>query len=246
MQRLARPVANLTARGARHASSLSMEVGPTGVAMVKINCPDAKQNTMSKELLEEFEVLTNKIEKDPAVRAVVLMSSKPGSFVAGADIKQIAALGDAPPEVLAQASGLGQAALDKLESMQKIKPWVAAIDGPALGGGLEIALACSHRIATSSPKTILGLPEVRRKDTSCCASLVVTLRPSPAPARLQVMLGLLPGAGGTQRLPKLVGAQTAIQMMLTGQQVQSDKAKKTPPLVAASLILPPGPRVRIR
>jgi len=161
LSRLTRPVATLSARGARNAGSLSMEVGPTGVAVVKINCPNAKQNTMSKELLDEFEVLTTKIENDAEVRAVVLMSSKPGSFVAGADIKQIAQLGDAPPEVLAQASAMGQAALDKLEAMQKRKPWVAAIDGPALGGGLEIALACSHRIATSSPKTILGLPEVR-------------------------------------------------------------------------------------
>ncbi|EOD20095.1 putative hydroxyacyl-coenzyme A dehydrogenase/3-ketoacyl-coenzyme A thiolase/enoyl-coenzyme A hydratase alpha subunit [Emiliania huxleyi CCMP1516] len=195
-----RPAAALSRRGVRNAGSLTMDVHPSGVALIKIDCPNAKQNTMSKELLEEFEEITSRIEKDAAVKAVVLMSSKPGSFVAGADIKQIAALGDAPPEVLAEASGMGQAALDKLESMQKSKPWVAAIDGPALGGGLEIALACSHRVATSSPKTILGLPEV--------------------------MLGLLPGAGGTQRLPRLVGAQTAIQMMLTGQQVKPDKAKK--------------------
>ncbi|EOD31453.1 putative hydroxyacyl-coenzyme A dehydrogenase/3-ketoacyl-coenzyme A thiolase/enoyl-coenzyme A hydratase alpha subunit [Emiliania huxleyi CCMP1516] len=154
-----RPAAALSRRGVRNAGSLTMDVHPSGVALIKIDCPNAKQNTMSKELLEEFEEITSRIEKDAAVKAVVLMSSKPGSFVAGADIKQIAALGDAPPEVLAEASGMGQAALDKLESMQKSKPWVAAIDGPALGGGLEIALACSHRVATSSPKTILGLPE---------------------------------------------------------------------------------------
>eukprot|EP00967_Tisochrysis_lutea_P137538 scaffold246913_cov28-Tisochrysis_lutea.AAC.2 len=121
---------------------------------------------MSKELLKEFEDVSSKIHNDPKVRAVVLMSSKPGSFVAGADIKQIAALGDAPPDVLAQASGMGQAALDMLSDMQASKPWVAAIDGPCLGGGLEIALACAHRVATSSNKTILGLPEV------CAAKLL--------------------------------------------------------------------------
>jgi enoyl-CoA hydratase/carnithine racemase len=80
------------------------------------------------------------------------------------------------------------------------KPVVAAINGTCLGGGLEMSLACSYRIATSSPKTRLGLPEV--------------------------MLGLLPGAGGTQRLPRLIGIQAAIQAMTTGSQMRPDKARK--------------------
>ena len=80
-------------------------------------------------------------------------------------------------------------AMDRLEAMGKKKPWVAAIDGPCLGGGLEVALACAHRVASSSSKTVLGVPEV--------------------------MLGLLPGAGGTQRLPKVVGAATSLDLALT-------------------------------
>ena len=80
------------------------------------------------------------------------------------------------------------------------KKWIAAIDGACLGGGLEMALSCHHRVATASSKTVLGVPEV--------------------------MIGLLPGSGGTQRLPKLIGAASALDLMLTGKQLKADRAKK--------------------
>ena len=120
-----------------------------------------------------------------------------------------------PPKV-AEAAGVGQKVMDRITSLQSTKPWVAAIDGPCLGGGLELALSCAHRVATTSPKTVLGLPEV--------------------------MLGLLPGFGGTQRLPKLVGMPAALDMMLTGKNIKAELSHSTPlppPLpLALSLPLP--------
>ena len=96
--------------------------------------------------------------------------------------------------------GVGQLVMNRVSDMQKRKPWIAAIDGACLGGGLEMAMTCSQRIATSNSKTVLGLPEV--------------------------MLGLLPGWGGTQRLPKIVGAANALDLMLTGKMLKADRAKK--------------------
>ena len=117
-------------------------------------------------------------------------------FIVGADIAMLNACGTSA-EVEA-LSRKGQAELDKLESWDK--PVVAAIDGACMGGGLEVAMACHYRIATDSPKTVLALPEV--------------------------MLGLLPGAGGTWRLPQLVGLQDALDMMLTGKNIRPAKAKR--------------------
>lgn len=193
-----RHLASTTA--AQNALTLSNPDPHTGVATLTIDCKNAKQNTMSTELVAEFATACDAIENDPAIKAVVLASAKPGSFVAGADVKQIAALGNLPAEAAAAASRAGQESLDRLAAMQHSKPWVAAIDGSCLGGGLEMALACAYRVASTSPKTVLGLPEVQ--------------------------LGLLPGAGGTQRLPKLVGVAAALDLMLTGKHLKPAKAKK--------------------
>ena len=99
---------------------------------------------------------------------------------------------------LTELSRAGQVEFNQLAGSSK--PIVAAINGTCLGGGLELALACTYRIATGSPRTKLGLPEVQ--------------------------LGLLPGAGGTQRLPRAVGIQLALTMMTTGQQLTAEKARK--------------------
>lgn len=184
----------------RYASNLSMSVTDSGVAVIKLNCAGEKQNSLSDGMITEFEAIANSIESDVNVKAAVLISAKPGSWIAGANIKMIERLGNSSKEAVADVGEKGQFCMDTLETMQKKKPWVAAIDGACLGGGLEMALACSHRVATTSSKTVLGLPEV--------------------------MLGLLPGAGGTQRLPRLVGAASALDLMLTGKQLKADKAKK--------------------
>jgi enoyl-CoA hydratase/long-chain 3-hydroxyacyl-CoA dehydrogenase len=130
------------------------------------------------------------------VKAVVFISSKPDNFIAGADIDMIKGFEDKSQlkDVTMKAHGF-------FDEIKKSKiPFVAAINGVALGGGLEWALYCDYRIATSSKKTNLGLPEVK--------------------------LGLLPGMGGTYHLPKLVGYPTALDMILTGKNIKPDKAKK--------------------
>ncbi|KAL3912671.1 MAG: hypothetical protein SGPRY_008258 [Prymnesium sp.] len=149
-------------------------------------------------MITEFSQIVERVETDPDIKAAVLISSKKDSWIAGANIKMLEALQSA--EQATAITQEGQIAFDRIENMQSKTPWVAAIDGSCLGGGLEMALTCKHRVATSNSKTVLGLPEV--------------------------MLGLLPGCGGTQRLPKLVGAATALDMLLTGKTIKPDKAKK--------------------
>lgn len=136
------------------------------------------------------------IELNPQIQAAVLISGKPDCFIAGADIGMLEKC-QALDEVL-HISRTGQQLLASIE--QSKKPFVAAIQGACLGGGLEVALACHYRIAVKDKKTGLGLPEV--------------------------MLGLLPGSGGTQRLPKLTSIPNTLDMVLTGKTLKADKAKK--------------------
>ena len=167
-----------------------------GVAMITIDCPNAPVNSLTAELQDDLPALLSIIEGDDSIKACVLRSDKKNNFVAGADINQLAALTSA--EDGAKISAEGQIMMNKVENLKK--PIVAAINGSALGGGAELAMACHYRIASSNPKTILGFPEVQ--------------------------LGLLPGAGGTQRLPKLVGIQQALTMATTGQNLKADRAKR--------------------
>ncbi|NXU54876.1 ECHA enzyme, partial [Turnix velox] len=166
------------------------------VAVVRFNAPNSKVNTLSKQLSAEFTEVLNEIWSNEAVKSAVLISSKPGSFIAGADIGMIEACKSA--QEVTQLSQDGQKMLEKIE--QSPKPIVAAISGSCLGGGLEVALACHYRIATKDKRTVLGAPEV--------------------------LLGILPGAGATQRLPKMVGLPAAFDMMLTGRNIRADRAKK--------------------
>ncbi|XP_072714242.1 trifunctional enzyme subunit alpha, mitochondrial [Ciconia boyciana] len=182
------------------------------VAVVRFNTPNSKVNTLSKQLSSEFTDVMNEIWANEAVKSAVLISSKPGSFIAGADIDMIEACKTA--QEVTQLSQEGQKMLEKIE--QSPKPIVAAISGSCLGGGLEVAIACHYRIATKDKKTILGTPEV--------------------------LLGLLPGAGGTQRLPKMVGLPAAFDMMLTGRNIRADRAKKMG--LVDQLVDPLGPGVK--
>lgn len=153
-------------------------------------------NTLGKAVMDQIEPIMTRIESDASIRAAVLISGKPDNFIAGADISMLDAAKNA--KELSELSHAGQKLMDRLAASKR--PIVAAINGACLGGGLEVALACTYRIASSSPKTSLGVPEVQ--------------------------LGLLPGAGGTQRLPKVVGIQEAIKMATAGAPVKADKARK--------------------
>ncbi|MBS2023653.1 MAG: fatty acid oxidation complex subunit alpha FadJ, partial [Deltaproteobacteria bacterium] len=169
-----------------------------GVATVFMDVPGEPVNTLRADFQDEFTALMAKVSGDEAIKAIVFTSGKPDGFIAGADVTMLAKARSAA-EAQAMSRG-GQAALDKLEELGQTKPIVAAIHGAALGGGLELALACNYRICTDDKKTTLGLPEVQ--------------------------LGLLPGAGGTQRLPRLIGIAQALDIILAGKSVKAPKAKK--------------------
>jgi 3-hydroxyacyl-CoA dehydrogenase/enoyl-CoA hydratase/3-hydroxybutyryl-CoA epimerase len=167
-----------------------------GVATLLLDDPGERVNTVHPELMLEFVRVLDGLERDGAVKAVVLASGKPDGFVAGAKIELMQEVSDAASaERLARD---GQAVFDRVERFPK--PIVAAIHGAALGGGCEWVLACHYRVASDDPRTQIGQPEVQ--------------------------LGLIPGGGGTQRLPRLVGIQAALDLILAGKSVKARKAAK--------------------
>jgi len=174
--------------------AIRLERRDDGVAIIRIDVPGESVNTLRGSFAEELDAAIDAILGDSAIRAVVLASGKPDGFVAGADIKQL--LHATSASEVAELSKKGQRALGRLEALDR--PVLAAIHGACLGGGLELALACHGRVASTDNKTRLGLPEVQ--------------------------LGLLPALGGTQRLPKLVGAEAALELILTGKQLDARRA----------------------
>jgi 3-hydroxyacyl-CoA dehydrogenase/enoyl-CoA hydratase/3-hydroxybutyryl-CoA epimerase len=174
-------------------SALQLEF-EDGIALVTIDLPDEPVNKVTASLRAEFGQLFGRIETDPTLRGVVLLSGKPDTWIAGADIDEfLTIVSAADAESLSRG---GQALLARLDTLRI--PVVAAIHGACLGAGLETALACRYRIVTDHPKTVLALPEVQ--------------------------LGIIPGGGGTQRLPQLVGLQRALDMILTGRNIRAKKA----------------------
>jgi 3-hydroxyacyl-CoA dehydrogenase / enoyl-CoA hydratase / 3-hydroxybutyryl-CoA epimerase len=165
-----------------------------GVAVVTIDVPGEPVNTFGPPATAEFEALLDGLAADAAVRGIVLISGKADSFIAGADINEFTRIDSA-----AAGEAMSAAAhrfLDRVE--QCPKPVVAAIHGACLGLGLELSLCCAWRVATDHPKTQLGLPEVQ--------------------------LGILPGAGGCNRLPRLIGARAALDIILAGRSERAPRA----------------------
>lgn len=177
-------------------SGLRLEKRSDRVAVLVFDVPGEGVNTLRAEFADEMDAILDQIEGDPEVSALVLASAKADSFIAGADISMIARATSA--EVAAHLSERGQRAVERLEKLRV--PSVAAIHGACLGGGLELSLGCSARVATNHAKTALGLPEVQ--------------------------LGILPGMGGTQRLPALVGLTAALDLLLTGRKLDARRALK--------------------
>ena len=167
-----------------------------GVLVVTLDVPGEKVNTLGKAMMQELNALLAELEGRRDVKAAVLRSGKPDNFIAGADLKDF---GDIKSPL--EGETLSRGAQEVLSRLERLPfPVVAAIHGACLGGGLETALACRYRIATDDPKTSLGQPEV--------------------------MLGLIPGAGGTQRLPRLVGLRTSLDWILTGRALKPGSARK--------------------
>lgn len=161
------------------------------LAVVTLNRPQAL-NALNKELLSEISTFLEETANDPEIRAVVLTGSGEKSFVAGADIKEFSDFAGAQGEELARKGQ--EMVFNKIENFPK--PVIAAVNGFALGGGLELAMSAHFRIASDNAK--LGLPEVT--------------------------LGLIPGYGGTQRLPQLVGKGRAAQMIFTAEMISAQRA----------------------
>jgi 3-hydroxyacyl-CoA dehydrogenase/enoyl-CoA hydratase/3-hydroxybutyryl-CoA epimerase len=165
-----------------------------GIGIVTIDLPGESVNKVNAAMRSEFAELFGRIESDTTVKGIVVTTGKPDTWIAGADIDELLSM-----QSVTDAESLsrgGQALLARLESLRV--PVVAAIHGACLGGGLETALACRYRVASDHPKTVLALPEVQ--------------------------LGLIPAAGGTQRLPRLVGLQRALDMILTGRNIRAKRA----------------------
>jgi 3-hydroxyacyl-CoA dehydrogenase/enoyl-CoA hydratase/3-hydroxybutyryl-CoA epimerase len=165
-----------------------------GIAVITFDLPNESVNKLTRAVKDEFIALISRLERDTTVNAAVFMSGKPDVWIAGADIEEFLDLRTASDAE--RLSRDGQMLLDSIEKLRV--PIIVAIHGACLGAGLETALACHYRIATDHPRTMLGLPEVQ--------------------------LGLIPGAGGTQRLPRWIGLTSALDMILTGKQVRAKKA----------------------
>lgn len=176
--------------------SFSLDRQDNGIALLKIDVVSETMNVLKAEFIDEVTDVINEVKADSSIKGLVIYSGKNNSFIAGADITMLDSCETA--EQAQTIGSAGQAIFNQIE--QLTIPVVAAINGPCLGGGLELAMACHMRVCSDSNKTVLGLPEVQ--------------------------LGLLPGSGGTQRLPKLVGLQKSLDMMLTGKQLRPKQALK--------------------
>ncbi|WP_215398486.1 fatty acid oxidation complex subunit alpha FadJ [Rheinheimera oceanensis] len=191
-------------------TSFSLQIRDDQVGVITMDIAGESMNVLKAAFADEISALLAQIKANSQLKGLVFISGKPDSFIAGADISMLDGCKTAEE---AQAIGrMGQQMFDQLEQLSI--PLVAAIHGPCLGGGLELAMACHARVASNDSKTVLGLPEVQ--------------------------LGLLPGSGGTQRLPRLVGLQKALDMILTGKQLRAVQAKKAglvDEVVANSILL---------
>lgn len=173
-------------------SHIRFEVEAGGIALVTVNRPD-KLNALSAGVIADLRQAFERIAAEPEIHAAILTGAGEKAFVAGADIQELASLSALEAQEFARR---GQLVFRMLETSRK--PYVAAVNGYALGGGLELAMACTVRFASENAR--LGQPEVK--------------------------LGIIPGYGGTQRLPRLVGRGRALEMLLSGDPVTAAEAHR--------------------
>jgi len=186
----------------------TLDVDGDGVALVTWNSPGRSMNVLDATVLDELAAIVEQVAADAAIKGVVIASGK-DSFCAGADLTMLENMGRAHAELVA-SQGETAANQHVFEESRKTsllyrrietcgKPWVAAINGIAVGGGFELTLACHHRVATDADKTRVGLPEIK--------------------------VGLFPGAGGTQRVARILPPADALQFLLKGDQISASRAK---------------------
>ncbi|MTV18530.1 MULTISPECIES: 3-hydroxyacyl-CoA dehydrogenase NAD-binding domain-containing protein [Bradyrhizobium] len=188
--------------------NFKFEVDADGIALVTWDIPDRSMNVFDELSTQEIDEIIKQTTGDAAIKGVVITSAKE-AFCAGADLSMLEGMNRSYAQLF-QAKGEEAANQMLFEQSRRMsqsfraietsgKPWVAAINGLALGGGFEITLACHYRVAAENPKTRLGLPEIK--------------------------VGLFPGAGGTQRVPRLVQPADAMQLLLKGEAVNLTRAK---------------------
>lgn len=177
--------------------ALRLDVLEGGIGQITLDQPDSRANTMNQAVLGELEQLLTQLRGRSDLRGLILRSGKPGMFIAGADLRELGSA-QADPEQTRFFVGRGLNILAGFEELPY--PTVAAIEGPCMGGGLELALAFDFRLASLHPKTDIGLPEVK--------------------------IGLIPGWGGTQRLSRVIGPALAAQLICAGESVPAAKARE--------------------
>ncbi|QQR55980.1 MAG: enoyl-CoA hydratase/isomerase family protein [Candidatus Melainabacteria bacterium] len=175
--------------------AISFELQSNNIAIITIDLPDSKVNLLSRDTMLELDQCIEEAKSKNA-KGIIVCSGKEDNFGAGADVQQIRALQNEPPEHCYEASKMGKEVFAKLASLNSL----AAVHGTCLGGFTELALACKYRIASPDKKTQIGVPEIQ--------------------------LGFVPGWGATVRLPRLIGAEQAFKLISTGKNVDAKKAYK--------------------
>lgn len=178
------------------ASAFRLEELDGHVALVTFDLPDKKVNTLGQAVLMELHGLVGQLEKRTDLRGLLFRGGKPGNFIAGADLNELGALAFAPKQEVLKGIGFGHMLFGRVSRLPF--PTVALVDGNCMGGGTELILAMDERIVSSDPQTRIALPEVK--------------------------VGLLPAWGGTQRLPRLIGANAAVEMITSGEPIDAAKA----------------------
>ena len=186
--------------------NFKIEVDADGIALITFDVPGKSMNTISGAVMDELHQLITQIRSDAAIAGAIIASGKSSGFCAGFDLNEISKLAGDPNAEISSDDDF-KALFERTFALSKLyreletcgKPVACAIEGLAMGGGLELALACHYRVVADNPKIKLGLPEAK--------------------------VGVLPGAGGTQRLPRLIGVQNAALMILQGQDKSPQEAK---------------------
>src|SRR6266496_6175863 len=190
-------------------TNFKFDVDTDGIALVTWDMPGRSMNVIDARVVEELAAIVDKVASDAAIKAAVVSSSK-DSFSAGADLTMLESLAHTFADI-ARREGEEAATARLFEESRKLslifrrletcgKPWVAAINGTALGGGFELCLACHYRLASDDPRTRVGLPEIK--------------------------VGLFPGAGGTTRIARILPPADALQYLLKGDLLRTDRAQK--------------------
>jgi len=201
-----------------------LETDPDGIALITWDSPGRSMNLIDLKVIEELAAIVEQVARNAAIKGAVITSGK-DTFSAGADLTLLESLGRVFAD-LAKSKGPEAAASALFEESRKLsqlyrrletcgKPWAAAINGTALGGGFELTLACHHRVVAQNARTRLGLPEVK--------------------------VGLFPGAGGTTRVSRLLAPADALQFLLKGDQIRIDRAKA---LKLVDAIVPPADLIK--